>query len=332
VSELPHFASTIRAIRLVRLLRVVCLLRILRIVGRLIQHWRVHNDNSLEYEEKSLVIYLRMKIDNYEIHRLLNQQKWFDALWVEQDETLDIGDERKLNTEELYKIVKVLHEQEVGSKFVLSEFCLEWLMILLCLIGYVIAMAWLFVTLEFENFETVIEDNLQLKQLVDNALPIRDQIPDVLAVLEDCQGTAAGDVYGSLYSVYHEYNVSNNTFWSELESVVGTYMFNNPWTFEGSIFFVISIITTIGYGSFTPLTSQGQLTVIFCSLPAIYLTIVFGKKNIVFLKNWLCKSQYKSFWLIVFFSVFFLVIFIFAGGLILSWNKDWTLLESIYFC
>jgi len=43
---------------------------------------------------------------------------------------------------------------------------------------------------------------------VENALPVRDQIPDVLGALAECQGLYE-ETYASLESIYLRYNTSN---------------------------------------------------------------------------------------------------------------------------
>jgi len=166
---------------------------------------------------------------------------------------------------------------------------------------------------------------------VENALPVRDQIPDVLGALAECQGVYE-ETYASLESVYQRYNTSNKTFWSELQSFENSYTFTNPWTFPGSIFFTLSIITTIGYGTFTPLTPNGQWVVVFCALPGIYLTIVFCQKNIYLFKNAICKTQHVGIQLLSFFPLVLLLSFLAIGGYVLSKAEGWNLREGVYFC
>jgi len=49
-------------------------------------------------------------------------------------------------------------------------------------------------------------------------------------------------------------------------------------------------------------------------------------------KATLCKTQYESIGMIVFFSIFLLVVFMLLGGYVLSKYEGWTWVESIYFC
>jgi len=215
--------------------------------------------------------------------------------------------------------------------FQFDDFLLEWLIVLVFWIAFIIILSWVFITCEFDNYEMVVKENLRLKALIENALPVRDQIPDVLGALAECQGVYE-ETYASLDSVYQRYNTSNKTFWSELQNFESSYTFTNPWTFPGSIFFTLSIVTTIGYGTFTPLTPNGQWVVVFCALPGIYLTIVFCQKNIYLFKNAICKTQHVGILLLSFFALVFLLSFIAIGGHVLSKTEGWNLREGVYFC
>lgn len=175
--------------------------------------------------------------------------------------------------------------------------------------------------LEFDNYEMIIKDNLGLKEFVDNALPVRDQMPAVLTALVDHSGNASREAFYSLQSVYDEYNSLNKTFWSELQVLEDTYTFKNPWTFTGASFFTLSIATTVGYGTFTPQTGYGQLVVVFCSLPMISLTILFCRKNIYLFKTSICMTTYDSFGLLSFFFLSFLFLFLAFGGYVLSLSE-----------
>jgi len=232
----------------------------------------------------------------------------------------------------LYKIIRLLKEQEEQGLFRYDEFLLEWLIIVVTWIAFIVIMSWVFKLCEYDNYEKVVKENFQLKAFVDTALPVRNLIPGVLEALARCQDEACKQSYAELESVYLKYNHSNRTFWSELSSLEDKYTFENPWTFPGSTFFTISIITTIGYGTFTPLTPNGQWVVVFCSLPGIYLTIVFCQKNIYLFRTAICKTQHVSIMLMTIFSVVLLLSFIGIGGWLQSNAEGWSLLEGVYFC
>jgi len=199
-------------------------------------------------------------------------------------------------------------------------------------VSFIIGLSWAFVVLEAENYDLVIEENLGIKELVDSALPVRDHMPDLLNTLANCEGNSSWKTYKLFDSIYQEYNTTNGTLWNELASFETPYTFMNPWNFEGSTFFTVSIVTTIGYGTFTPLTEPGKLVVIFCSLPAIYLTIAFSQKNMELLQKGFCRTRYDSLGLMVFFSVIFLLSFMAVGGWVMKHSEGWTMWEAIYFC
>lgn len=105
------------------------------------------------------------------------------------------------------------------------------------------------------------------------------------------------------------------------------------WTFSGSVFFVITLVTTLGYGNFHPRTPQGQMfTVLFgiVGLPIMcYVLSHFGRIIVdVWMPVFPCiNSRDKR--LGVLCAV--LVGFIFLGGALFKALEDWTFLESTYF-
>jgi len=242
------------------------------------------------------------------------------------------GKKKELGVQDLFTIAQLLKEEEDFDLFNFEEFCIEWLMLLLIWGSFIVGLSWAFVVLEAENYDLVIEENLEIKELVDSALPVRDHMPDLLNTLANCEGNSSWKTYTLFDSIYQEYNSTNGTLWNELASFETPYTFMNPWNFEGSTFFTVAIVTTIGYGTFTPLTESGKLVVIFCSLPAIYLTIVFSQKNMELLQKGFCRTRYDSLGLRVFFSVIFLLSFMVVGGWVMKNAEEWTMWDAIYFC
>jgi len=331
-SALPSLASAIRAIRLARLLRILRMLRVLRIFTRVMEIWHDCNMKNMQVKESILRINLQLNVGNFKLHRMLSQHDFFETVDdVDGGMTL-MGQKKDLDVQDLFTIAELLKEEEDQDLFRCEEFCLEWLMLLVLWTSFIIGLSWAFVVIEADNYDLVIQENHDIKLSLDNAVPVRDKLEVVLTALASCEGNLSEVAYNLLADVSTEYSNPNVTMWNELDSLLGAYTFYNPWTFEGSTFFTITIATTIGYGTFTPLTSTGKQIVIFCSLPAIYLTIVFGQKNMELLQKGFCRTQYESLGLMGFFSVIFLLSFMLVGGWILTNSEGWTMWDSIYFC
>lgn len=79
--------------------------------------------------------------------------------------------------------------------------------------------------LEFENYQMVIEENLELKSLLKISLPLRDQLPDVLTYLAGFHGNTTLEMYTSLNNVYQKYTSTNRTLWNDIKSIEETYTF-----------------------------------------------------------------------------------------------------------
>lgn len=119
------------------------------------------------------------------------------------------------------------------------------------------------------------------------------------------------------------------------------------WYFGQSVFFVTTVVTTIGYGHITPVTQSGKIFTIILSLIGIPLTLsVFGAFVDRLLVpttrclNWLslkmghsCKRfSIRLLHLIVlltFTSVFFLVV---PASFFNYMEPEWGLFESFYYC
>jgi len=332
VSALPSLASAIRAIRLARLLRILRMLRVLRIFTRVMEIWHDCNKKNMQVQESLLRINLQLNVGNFKLHRMLSQHDFFETVDDLDGGTTLMGQEKGLDVQDLFTIAELLKEEEDQDLFRCDEFCLEWLMLLVLWTSFIIGLSWAFVVLEADNYDLIIQENHDIKLLLDNAVPVRDKLEVVLTALASCEGNSSEEAYNLLADVSTEYNNPNVTMWNELDSLLGAYTFHNPWTFEGSTFFSVTIATTIGYGTFTPLTSTGKQIVIFSSLPAIYLTIVFGQKNMELLQKGFCRTQYESLGLMGFFSIIFLLSFMIVGGWILANSEGWTMWDSIYFC
>merc|ERR1719263_655110 len=105
------------------------------------------------------------------------------------------------------------------------------------------------------------------------------------------------------------------------------------WTFSGSVFFVITLVTTLGYGNYHPRTPQGQMfTVLFgiIGLPVMcYVLSHFGRLIVdVWMPICPCIGSRER-RIGVLCAV--LVAFILLGGALFKALENWSFLESCYF-
>lgn len=105
------------------------------------------------------------------------------------------------------------------------------------------------------------------------------------------------------------------------------------WTFPGAVFFVITLVTTLGYGNYHPRTPQGQLfTVLFgiIGLPVMcYVLSHFGRLIVdVWMPICPCIGSRER-RIGVLCAV--LVAFILLGGALFKALENWSFLESCYF-
>lgn len=105
------------------------------------------------------------------------------------------------------------------------------------------------------------------------------------------------------------------------------------WTFSGSVFFVITLVTTLGYGNFHPRTPHGQLfTVLFglVGLPVMcYVLSHFGR---IIVDVWMPilpfgRSRERRIGVLC----VVMVAFILVGGILFKTLEAWSFLQSCYF-
>mmetsp|Transcript_84814 Transcript_84814/g.274733 ORF Transcript_84814/g.274733 Transcript_84814/m.274733 type:complete len:290 (+) Transcript_84814:109-978(+) len=105
------------------------------------------------------------------------------------------------------------------------------------------------------------------------------------------------------------------------------------WTFFGSVFFVSTLVTTLGYGNFHPRTPGGQLfTVAFGLIGIPLMGYVLSRVGSFVAEVWMpmCPSiETKTRRLVVLCSL--LVVFILLGGLLFFLLEGWPFLAACYF-
>jgi len=183
-----------------------------------------------------------------------------------------------------------------------------------------------FIELEYDEYEAKIESNLLVKGDIELALPIGNITTDILELTSQYDT----ELDTAVRAMYEDW--LNETLWDQLESngFVSTYALANPWKFESAAWFVFTIATTVGYGHIVPNTTAGYIFVIIYSVPAIIWMGYFIKQLINFYKSCPCKGvislELKLTAIIVLFIVYLTV-----SGLLFSWLQPWTFIHGVYF-
>lgn len=114
------------------------------------------------------------------------------------------------------------------------------------------------------------------------------------------------------------------------------------WDFPASFCFVVTTVTTIGYGNFSPSTAIGKIVVVVYALIGIPLTLIMlghigdklkdlahriNKLNLFSKKPHVNKAANMFIILILGISVLFI-----APSCIFHAVEDWSILEAIYYC
>lgn len=108
---------------------------------------------------------------------------------------------------------------------------------------------------------------------------------------------------------------------------------HGKWTFWGSVFFVITLVTTLGFGNFHPRTPEGQLfTVLFglVGLPVMSYVLSHLGRFVVDVWMPMCPSiATRQRRILVLFCL--LIFLILLGGTLFKTLEAWGFLEACYF-
>jgi len=106
------------------------------------------------------------------------------------------------------------------------------------------------------------------------------------------------------------------------------------WTFPGAVFFVITLVTTLGYGNFHPRTPNGQLfTVLFGLVGIPVMSYVLSHFGRLVVDVWMpmCPTINAGRERRVVVLSLILLCLILVGGTVFQYLEAWSFLEACYF-
>lgn len=131
------------------------------------------------------------------------------------------------------------------------------------------------------------------------------------------------------------------------DSEIVYYVVNNKtrldrWDFSGSFGFVVSVVTTIGFGNLAPATMEGRIACVLYAMIGIPLTLLMlggiGENMVQFFTRvremklrWCSREANRIINVILVASIGLTIMFI-APALTFTYVERWDFLESMYFC
>jgi len=101
------------------------------------------------------------------------------------------------------------------------------------------------------------------------------------------------------------------------------------WTFLGSVFFVNSLVTTIGYGSMYPRTAGGMIfTIVFGILGIPTMAYALRLLATIAIETLSARNEKQQSYT----TLAIALTFIFGGSVIYIFLEPWNYFEAIYFC
>ena len=163
----------------------------------------------------------------------------------------------------------------------------------------------------------------------------------------------ANETYFNLLGTVVDYLVNNSNFTrenaTELVRAIGDAVIgasdvspSNNWEYGSSIFFAITVISTIGYGTIAPVTLGGRIFFIPYAIIGIPIMLVFLTELGKILNNLLDWStrplgkKMELFWMkllvLVVATTVGVILFILIPAVIFAHVSGWTYFEGIYYC
>jgi len=258
------------------------------------------------------------------------QEDSFDHLSMEHIiEMLDPKKKGVVSLDRLSALANQLKNDRKAKKHPFSKTSIDLLKAGLVLAVIVLVGIFSFIGLEHDEYQKQVDKNLQLKEEIEQALPARSIIADILNLTSHYDE----DLHDTIRAVYDSY--TNETLWQQFDDngFVSYYALRNPWMRDGAGWFIFSIITTVGYGHIVPKTSWGRFLVILYSIPAILCMAYFIKMLINFYKSCPCCHSISkgsiSTQVLILLMVF--IVYLFVGGCIFSFREGWSWSDSVYY-